>query len=114
MNPNKLREYVKITLIVGAISGGVGYFTSRYIHTPTSAWNTDINRDGIEDIVIESMGGRAVLFGISDSTKKDKDFVSGEKASQIFNSRWRKEYKEYWGEEPDRDKCHLKTKWEIW
>ena len=111
MNPNRLIKYVSI----GLLSAAIGYLGSQYIHTPSKAWNADVNNDGIEDIVIESRDGkRAVTYGISDSPQKNKDFFSGEKASELFNSRWRKEYKEHWGKNPDYDKFHLETKWEHW
>lgn len=111
MNANRvIRNVLGVIALVTA-----GYLGGKYIYTPQRAWNADTNRDGIEDLVVEARNKkRTIVYGISDSTEKLKEFVSGDEANEIFNARWREGYVEYWKEKPDYDKFHLKSGWKHW
>jgi len=111
MDPNKLIKYISI----GILSATIGYLGSQYVHTPQRAWNADVNNDGIEDIVVESRDKkRVMLYGISNSEKRNNDFVSGEEANKLFNAVWREEYEKHFGEKPDYNRFNLETTWEHW
>ena len=111
MKKQNILKYV----MIGASSAIIGYSASQLVHTQRRAWTADINRDVIEDVVIEAKDGRrAVIYGKSNHDSSFKEFISGEELSDILNKRWKKEYEDMYGKKPGYDKFNLKTKWEYW
>jgi len=106
------KESIVRYIFIAYLSAALGYFGSELIHTPRRAWKADVNRDGIEDLIFESRDKKkAILYG---SPFSKRGYISGEELSDYLNSKWRKEYEERWGEKPNYDSFHFKTKWERW
>jgi hypothetical protein len=112
----RLREIIVCSVLAGALAGGVaGFLISKYLYTPIKGWTADINNDGKEDIVLENrLKKRAVIYGISNSEKRVKEFISGEELSRRLNEQWKKDYENYFGKKPTYNKFNMHTQWEYW